>query len=93
MTRGSIIGYADAVGERYFSASKKTKGEMLNEFVATTGLHRKAALRLYNRRNRPPGRKRCGCPTIVWARFDGSTQGGLASDRSLVLQTFPPLFC
>ena len=60
MTRRSILEYAEAVRGRYFRGSKKRKTEMLNEFVATTGLHRKAAIRLLNRRSRPPGRKRGG---------------------------------
>ncbi len=60
MTQRSILEYAEAVRGRYFRASKKRKTEMLSEFVATTGLHRKAAIRLLNRRSRPPGRKRGG---------------------------------
>ena len=64
MTRRSIMEYAEAVRERYFRGAKKAKTEMLNEFVATTGLHRKAAIRLLNRRNRPPLRKRRGRPRL-----------------------------
>ena len=64
MTRSSILEYADAVRGRYLSAPKKTKTRILNEFVANTGLHRKAAIRLLNRRNRPPGKKRSGRPKL-----------------------------
>ena len=64
MTRRSIIEYAKAVRERYFRASKKTKTEILNEFVANTGLHRKAVIRLLNRRNRSAGKKRGGRPRL-----------------------------
>jgi len=64
VTRRSIKEYAEAVRERYFRCSKKAKTEMLNEFVATTGLHRKAAIRLLNRRDRPPLRKRRGRPRL-----------------------------
>jgi hypothetical protein len=64
VTRRSIIEYAEAVRERYFRSSKKTKTEMLNEFVATTGLHRKAVIRLLNRRNRSPAKKRSGRPRL-----------------------------
>ena len=64
MTRRSIIEYAEAVRERYLRASKKAKTEILNEFVATTRLHRKAAIRLLNRRDRPSGKKRGGRPKL-----------------------------
>ena len=49
MTRRSIIEYAQAIRGRYFKVEKKRKTEILNEFVAATGLHRKAAIRLLNR--------------------------------------------
>ena len=38
MTRRSIIECAEAVRGRYFRASEKIKTEILNEFVATTGM-------------------------------------------------------
>jgi len=64
VTRRSITEYAEAVRERYFRASKKTKTGILNEFVATTGMHRKAVIRLLNRRNRSPGKERGGRPRL-----------------------------
>ncbi len=64
MTRRSIEEYADVVRGRCFRASKKAKTEILNEFVANTGQHRKAAIRLLNRRNRPARRKRSGRPKL-----------------------------
>jgi hypothetical protein len=64
VTRRSITEYAEAVRGRYFQASKKAKTEMLNEFVATTGMHRKAVIRLLNRRGRPAGKKRSGRPRL-----------------------------
>ncbi len=64
MTRRSITEYAEAVRGRYFRASRKAKTEMLNEFVATTGMHRKAVIRLLNQRNRSPGKKRGGRPRL-----------------------------
>jgi len=64
VTRRSITEYAEAVRGRYLRASKKAKAEMLNEFVATTGMHRKAVIRLLNRRNRSPGKKRGGRPRL-----------------------------
>ena len=64
MTRRSVIEYAQAVRERYLRAPKKAKTKILDEFVATTGLHRKAAIRLLNRPNRLPERKRPGRPRL-----------------------------
>ena len=64
MTRRSIEEYADAVRGRYFRVPKKKKTEILDEFVANTGLHRKAAIRLLGRRNRLPGKKRSGRPKL-----------------------------
>ncbi len=64
MTRRSILEYADAVRGRYLRSSKKVKTRILEEFVAATGLHRKAAIRLLNRRSRPAGQKRSGRPQL-----------------------------
>ena len=64
MTRRSILEYAEAVRGRYLRSSKKMKMKILDEFVATSGLHRKAAIRLLNRRSRPAGRKRSGRPRL-----------------------------
>jgi len=64
VTRRSISEYAEAVRNRYRRASKKTKTEILNEFVAMTGLHRKAAVRLFNRRGTSAGHKRSGRPKL-----------------------------
>ena len=44
VTRCSLIEYGEAVRDRYFRARMKAKTEILNEFVATTGMHRKAAI-------------------------------------------------
>jgi hypothetical protein len=46
MTRGSIKEYTAAIRERYRSANKARKSEMLDEFVRVTGYHRKAAIRM-----------------------------------------------
>jgi hypothetical protein len=64
VTRCSIVEYAEAVRGRYFRAAKKAKTEMLNEFVATTGMHRKAVIRLLNRRSRSSGSKKRGRPRL-----------------------------
>lgn len=49
MTRGSTWEYAEAVRDRYRRARKKEKGQILEGFVAVTGYHRKAAIRLLRR--------------------------------------------
>ncbi len=64
MTRRSILEYAEAIRGRYLRSSKKVKTRILEEFVAATGLHRKAAIRLLNRRSIPAGRKRSGRPRL-----------------------------
>ena len=64
MTRRSIVEYAEAVRGRYLRSSKKMKMKILDEFVAATGLHRKAAIRLLNRQGRPVGCKRTGRPRL-----------------------------
>jgi hypothetical protein len=64
VTRRSIEEYAEAIRRRYFRAAKKAKTEMLNEFVATTGMHRKAVIRSLNRRGRSSGKKKRGRPRL-----------------------------
>jgi hypothetical protein len=64
VTRRSILEYAEAVRGRYLRSTKKVKTKILDEFVAATGLHRKAVIRLLNRHSRPPGSKRSGRPRL-----------------------------
>ena len=64
MTRRSILEYAEAVRGRYLRSTKKEKTKILDEFVAATGLHRKAAIRLFNQRGRLPDSKRSGRPRL-----------------------------
>lgn len=68
MTRRSIIEYGEAVRGRYVRVRKKAKTEMLNEFVATTGRHRKAVIRLLNRRRKFSGSKKRERPR--WYRHE-----------------------
>ena len=42
-TRAELV---EAVGDRYRSADRRSKGRILDEFVAVTGFHRKHAMRL-----------------------------------------------
>jgi hypothetical protein len=58
MTQSSIKEYAEAARERYFLASKKEKGKILDEFTKVTGRHRKAAIRLFRHGNQSTNRKR-----------------------------------
>jgi hypothetical protein len=48
--------YLRAIYERYRQAPREAKGQILDEFCATTGYHRKSALRLLH--GPPPGRAR-----------------------------------
>jgi hypothetical protein len=51
-----------AIKGRYSKANKAGKTKILDEFTKTTGLHRKAAIRLLNRGSLSPGKKRHGRP-------------------------------
>jgi hypothetical protein len=62
VTRKSIREYTQAIRNRYRKASKKEKTRILDEFTKTTGLHRKAAIRLLNRVNKPQATRRQGRP-------------------------------
>jgi len=64
VTRCSIEEYAEAVRRRYCRAARKAKTEMLGEFVATAGMHRKSVIRLLNRRSRSSGSKKRGRPRL-----------------------------
>jgi hypothetical protein len=62
VTRNSIKEYAEAIKARYGKSTKAGKSKILDEFTKTTGLHRKAAIRLLNHRSSALGRKRSGRP-------------------------------
>lgn len=87
MTRRSIIEYAEAVRSRYRKASKKMKTKILDEFVAATGRHRKAAIRLLNRTSIPASRTRPGRPrlysleTVVALKVSWEASDRLCSKR------------
>lgn len=53
MTRASLREYAAVQRERYRQASRTEKRRLLDEVVAVTGIHRKAAIRLLRRAPRP----------------------------------------
>jgi hypothetical protein len=60
VTRCSILEYAQELRSRYFKASKEGKGKILDEFTQVARLHRKAAIRLLNRRSNPGLNKKRG---------------------------------
>jgi hypothetical protein len=65
VTRAGLREYAAVQRERYLGARRADKHRLLNEVVAVTGLHRKAAIRLLRRPRRPPGgRPRSGRPRV-----------------------------
>ena len=45
MRRGSVNDYAEAMRKRYRIDDKAERGRLLDEFTATTGHHRKSAMR------------------------------------------------
>ena len=53
MTRASLREYAAVQRERYLQAPRAEKRQLLDEVVAVTGIHRKAAIRLLRRAPRP----------------------------------------
>jgi hypothetical protein len=65
VTRPSLREYGAVQRERYRKATRAEKGALLDEVVAVTGLHRKAAIRLLRRTPRAPAaRSRAGRPRI-----------------------------
>lgn len=60
MTEAGRREYAQAVRARYARASKEEKGQILDEYCRTTGVHRKAAIRCLRRA--PAVRRRAGRP-------------------------------
>jgi len=94
VTRKSIKEYAEAVKGRYHKASKAEKGRILDEFSKSTGLHRKAVIRLLNYKE-VARRKRLGRPCRYGAVVAEALRGiWEASDRlcSKRLQPFLPEF-
>jgi transposase InsO family protein len=81
VTRESIEQYAAAVRARYQSGRKREKARILDEFCATTGYHRKAAIRLLGRPPTAPGGRR-GRPAVYDAAVTQALKTAWeASDR------------
>src|SRR5712692_2019834 len=84
VTQTALIEYAAALRERYLAAGKKEKGKILDEFCRTTGLHRKAAIRLLRGRPRRgrPARPKKGRPVCYGTEvLEPLRQVWEASDR------------
>lgn len=62
MSAGALLEYATAVRARYGVASRAEKKRILDEFCETTGMHRKAAIRLLNRKEKRARTGRRGRP-------------------------------
>ncbi len=60
MSQGSKRELIKAIRPRYLKANKKGKAQILNEFIATTGYHRKSAIRVLNREPKPKGLQKPG---------------------------------
>ena len=90
MTRRSILELAEAVRWRYLQASKKRKTEILDEFVVTTGLHRKAAIRLLRRSGTASGRKRSGRPRLYGAEVTAALKVAWEASDRLCSKRFRP---
>ena len=64
MSPHAIHELAEALHSRYRSASRTEKAKILDEFCATTGYHRKSAIRLLCQKPKPQSGKRRGRPPI-----------------------------
>lgn len=89
MNRESIREYALRQWERYVQACRKQKSKILDEVVAVTGYHRKAAVRLLSasQRRRPQSSRRPGRPVVYGpavaaaARVVYEAAGGIGTKR------------
>ena len=72
MTRPALYEYAATVRPRYRSTRKREKGRILDDSCQTTGLHRKAAIRLFGRgRGLAAAPKKMGRPRRVALCLEG----------------------
>jgi hypothetical protein len=60
MSQRSKRELTEAIRARYMKANKNSKEQILNEFVAVTGYHRKYAIRLLGHGPKPKGLKKAG---------------------------------
>jgi len=69
MSQRSKHELAETIWPRYLKANRAQKVQILNEFVAATGYHRKYAIRLLKHGPRPKGRKKTGRKRSIKARW------------------------
>ena len=87
VTRKSIREYALAVKDRYRKGDKEGKTKILDEFTKTTGLHRKAVIRLLNKETSAHSSEKRGRPriynheTLAVLKFAWETEDRLCSKR------------
>ena len=83
MTRASLREYAAVQRERYLQATRAEKRQLLDEVVAVTGIHRKAAIRLLRRAAAPARRRRAraGRPRALRPGGRRGRRGPVAGQR------------
>src|SRR3989337_3386770 len=64
MTKNAKKELLQAVRARYLKANKSGKERILDEFVASTGYHRKYAIKLLNHSPKPRGFRKKGRPKL-----------------------------
>ena len=92
MTRRSMHEYAQELRSRYFKATKGEKGKILDGFTQVTGLHRKAAIRLLNRRDQTCIGRRRGTAAEIQRRSSRGTEVCMGSKRSVVFEASASVF-
>ena len=75
---------AAAVAERYRAAGRGQKGRILDELCATTGWHRKHALRVLRAKAEPVSGKRCADPTLRDRQRVGDGRAWRAIDTTIM---------
>lgn len=90
MTRRSIVEYAEAVRDRYGRSKKSAKTRILDEFVAATGLHRKAAVRLLNRVKKKGEGRKSGRPQLYSLEAISALRVAWEASDRLCFKRFQP---
>lgn len=75
MSQGSKRELVEAIYPRYLKAKRGGKAQILDEFVAATGYHRKYAIRLLKHGPRPKGRKKVGRRKVYQGEVVAALEG------------------
>jgi hypothetical protein len=78
VTRASLREYAAVQRERYQHATRAEKHRLLDEMVAVTGMHRKAAIRLLRRAPRVPTPVARRSAALLWPSRGRGGGGAMA---------------